>query len=66
MPWTAPLGQTCKRRFDTLVATFKREELLSLRASGTEEEYSEREQLLTNVVSLVSWIMGVSHVFMHM
>lgn len=47
-------GKACRRRFTTLMETFRREEMDSLRASGTVEEYSEREQLLTDCKSLVS------------
>ena len=42
-----------KQQFDHLVKTFHNEEMESLRASGTEEEYDERERLLTDIVDLV-------------
>ncbi|KAJ3009487.1 UNVERIFIED_CONTAM: hypothetical protein HDU68_002645 [Siphonaria sp. JEL0065] len=45
--------KNCQARFTDLVKKFKQEEMESLRASGTEEEYSEREQLLTDLVDLM-------------
>ncbi|KAJ3096003.1 hypothetical protein HDU96_000923 [Phlyctochytrium bullatum] len=42
-----------QRRFDNLVTCFKQEEMESLKASGTEEEYDERAQLLTEIVDLM-------------
>ncbi|KAJ3106358.1 hypothetical protein HDU96_008237 [Phlyctochytrium bullatum] len=42
-----------QRRFDNLVTCFKQEEMESLKASGTEEEYDERTQLLTEIVDLM-------------
>ncbi|DAZ98196.1 TPA: hypothetical protein N0F65_005328 [Lagenidium giganteum] len=42
-------GGACKRRFDTLLIAFRKAELASLRASGSEEAYAEREQLLTDI-----------------
>ncbi|ETL27789.1 hypothetical protein L916_18730 [Phytophthora nicotianae] len=38
-------GKACRRRFTALLDTFRRVEMESLRASGTAEEYREREQL---------------------
>ncbi|DBA00433.1 TPA: hypothetical protein N0F65_012964, partial [Lagenidium giganteum] len=52
-PWAAGHGKTVKRRFDTLVETARRDDLESLRASGTVEEYEERKQLLTDVRMLL-------------
>ncbi|KAJ3023211.1 UNVERIFIED_CONTAM: hypothetical protein HDU68_008732 [Siphonaria sp. JEL0065] len=46
--------KNCQARFTDLIKKFKQEEMESLRASGTEEEYSEREQLLTDLVDLAS------------
>ncbi|DAZ99927.1 TPA: hypothetical protein N0F65_008734 [Lagenidium giganteum] len=42
-----------KRRFDALVETARRDDLESLRASGTVEEYEKRKQLLTDVRMLL-------------
>ncbi|DBA00690.1 TPA: hypothetical protein N0F65_003619 [Lagenidium giganteum] len=42
-------GGACKRRFDTLLEAFRKAELVSLRTSGSEEAYAEREQLLTDI-----------------
>ncbi|KAG9401033.1 hypothetical protein AC1031_009786 [Aphanomyces cochlioides] len=44
----------CQRRFDSLLETFNSNELASLRASGTEEEYGEREVLLTEIKEMVN------------
>ncbi|DAZ94175.1 TPA: hypothetical protein N0F65_004889 [Lagenidium giganteum] len=44
-------GGACKRRFDTLLEAFCKAELDSLRASGSDEAYDEREQLLTDILS---------------
>ncbi|RHY13658.1 hypothetical protein DYB32_010908 [Aphanomyces invadans] len=49
---------SCRKRFDDLLDAFKRNTISSLRASGTEEEYNEREQLLQDIVDLV----GAEHV----
>ncbi|KAI8840887.1 hypothetical protein BC829DRAFT_420724 [Chytridium lagenaria] len=44
-----------RRRFDTLVDSFKKEEMDSLRASGTDEEYEERERLLTDILEMMEF-----------
>ncbi|XP_038070237.1 uncharacterized protein LOC119740343 [Patiria miniata] len=44
----------CKDRFRKLLSAFKADELASLRASGTDEEYGERERLLGEIVELES------------
>lgn len=44
----------CKDRTATLVKAFKADEMSSLRASETTEEYGEREQLLTEVLELIN------------
>nr|CCA14346.1 AlNc14C3G453 [Albugo laibachii Nc14] len=44
----------CKRRFDTLIDAHRRGDLESLRASGSEEECCEREQLLMDIDRLIS------------
>lgn len=46
-------GRMCQRRFDVLLGKFKAKEMAALRASGTEEEYWERDQLLANILSLI-------------
>jgi len=43
----------CRDRVKLLVNAFKKETMASLKASGTDEEYSERLQLLTEVVELM-------------
>ena len=43
----------CKDRLKILVNAFKKETLASLKASGTVEEYTERDQLLTEVIELI-------------
>ncbi|ETV97437.1 hypothetical protein H310_09765 [Aphanomyces invadans] len=43
----------CRRRFDELLAAFKKATLKALRSSGTEEEYNDRDQLLQDIVDLV-------------
>ncbi|KAG3142027.1 hypothetical protein PI126_g15238 [Phytophthora idaei] len=45
-------SKACRRRFTVPLDTFRREEMESLRASGTAEEYSEREQLLMGCLEL--------------
>ncbi|KAI8830976.1 hypothetical protein BC829DRAFT_423334 [Chytridium lagenaria] len=44
-----------RRRFDTLVDSFKKEEMDSLRASGTDEEYEEKERLLTDILEMMEF-----------
>ena len=50
---TAFTERGCRDRLKILVNAFKKETLTSLKASGTEEEYSERDLLLTEVVELM-------------
>ncbi|KAF1790744.1 hypothetical protein GQ600_22556 [Phytophthora cactorum] len=45
-------GKACRHRFAALLDAFRREEMESLRASGTTEDFTEREQLLTDIASL--------------
>ncbi|KAI9993384.1 hypothetical protein PInf_015465 [Phytophthora infestans] len=45
-------GKACRRRFNTLLEVFRRDELESLRASGSAKDYEEREQLLTDCMTL--------------
>ncbi|KAF4031844.1 hypothetical protein GN244_ATG16361 [Phytophthora infestans] len=52
LPLCTADGKACRRRFYTLIKIYKREELESLRASGTTEDYEEREQLLTDCFAL--------------
>ena len=42
-------GSAAKRRFKELLAKFKKDKLDSLRASRMEEEFDQREQLLTDI-----------------
>ncbi|ETW01384.1 hypothetical protein H310_06933 [Aphanomyces invadans] len=43
----------CRKRHDDLMAAFKKETVKSMRASGTEEEYLEREQLLQDLSDMI-------------
>ncbi|RHY20134.1 hypothetical protein DYB32_010101 [Aphanomyces invadans] len=43
----------CRKRFDDLLSAFKKATLKALRASGTEEEYNERDQLLQDIFDMV-------------
>ncbi|KAG9407141.1 hypothetical protein AC1031_001837 [Aphanomyces cochlioides] len=43
----------CRKRFDNLIHAFKQDAVKSLRASGTEEEYNERDQLLQDISDLM-------------
>ncbi|ETO82409.1 hypothetical protein F444_03447 [Phytophthora nicotianae P1976] len=52
-PWAAADGKACRRRFNALLDVFRRDDLESLRASGTAEDFEEREQLLTDCMALV-------------
>ncbi|KAF4038908.1 hypothetical protein GN244_ATG08890 [Phytophthora infestans] len=45
-------GKFCRRRFNTLLEVFRRDELESLRASGSAEDYEEREQLMIDFMTL--------------
>ncbi|ETM00102.1 hypothetical protein L917_03142, partial [Phytophthora nicotianae] len=45
-------GKACRSRFNTFLEVFRRDELDSLRASGSAEDYEEREQLLTGCMTL--------------
>ncbi|ETV91142.1 hypothetical protein H310_14154 [Aphanomyces invadans] len=45
---------SCRKRFDDFIVAFKEDKLNSLRASGTEEEYNEREQLMQDIVDLMN------------
>ncbi len=42
-------GRRCRLRYSNLLQTFRRGEADNLRKSGTEEEYSERQQLLQDL-----------------
>ncbi|KAG9415752.1 hypothetical protein AC1031_000130 [Aphanomyces cochlioides] len=44
---------SCRRRFEDLLQNFKKDNMASLRASGTEEEYTERDQLLQDIVDMM-------------
>ncbi|CAK4312458.1 unnamed protein product [Aphanomyces euteiches] len=44
----------CRKRFDDLMSAFKHDTVKALRASGTEEEYNEREQLLQDISDLIT------------
>ncbi|RHY14925.1 hypothetical protein DYB32_010807 [Aphanomyces invadans] len=46
-------ASSCRKRFDDLLSAFKKATLKALRASGTEEEYNERDQLLQDIVDMV-------------
>ncbi|KAI8849189.1 hypothetical protein BC829DRAFT_432721 [Chytridium lagenaria] len=44
---------TVRRRFDTLIDSFKKKEMDSLRASGTDEQCAERERLLIEILEMI-------------
>ncbi|KAJ3112906.1 hypothetical protein HK098_007903, partial [Nowakowskiella sp. JEL0407] len=44
---------SCQCRFEKLEDTFRKQEIESLRASGTEEEYDECKRLLTDLLAMV-------------
>ncbi|ETV98090.1 hypothetical protein H310_09373 [Aphanomyces invadans] len=44
---------SCRKRVDDLLSAFKKATLKALRASGTEEEYQERDQLLQDISDMV-------------
>jgi hypothetical protein len=48
----------CRKRHDDLITAFKKAATKSLRASGTDEEYLEREQLLK---TLQTWCATALH-----
>ncbi|ETV89871.1 hypothetical protein H310_15291 [Aphanomyces invadans] len=43
----------CRKRLDDLMAAFKKDTVKSLRATGTEEEYNEREQLIQDLSDMM-------------
>ncbi|ETV98838.1 hypothetical protein, variant [Aphanomyces invadans] len=43
----------CRKRFDDLLPAFKKSSLKALRASGTEEEYLERDQLMQDISDMM-------------
>ena len=45
----------CRVRFDDLLSAFRKAATASLRASGTEEEYEERDELLQDIHDLVRY-----------
>ncbi|KAJ3201416.1 hypothetical protein HDU67_001360, partial [Dinochytrium kinnereticum] len=49
----APTGPAVQRRFNILLDTFQRNEMESLRASGVEEEHTERDQLLGDIFQMM-------------
>ncbi|KAG9406484.1 hypothetical protein AC1031_002802 [Aphanomyces cochlioides] len=44
-------GKVIRKRFETIVSSYKKGEMECLRKSGTNEEYDERRKLITDVVS---------------
>ncbi|KAF0703843.1 hypothetical protein As57867_007466, partial [Aphanomyces stellatus] len=46
----------CRKRCDDLLAAFHKENIASLRASGTDEQYNEREQLLQDLSDMIASI----------
>ncbi|ETW06268.1 hypothetical protein, variant [Aphanomyces invadans] len=44
---------SCRKRFDDLLSAFKKSTLKALRASGTEEEYVERDQLMQDISDMM-------------
>ncbi|GMF50357.1 unnamed protein product [Phytophthora fragariaefolia] len=53
LPTCTADGKAYRRQFAMLLDAFRREEMESLRASGTAEDFTEREQQLTDITSLV-------------
>jgi hypothetical protein len=53
LPWATD-GKHCLDRYKLLVSCFKREDRAKSRASGTEEDFNEKEQLLSDIVSAVN------------
>ncbi|RHZ00667.1 hypothetical protein DYB37_011879 [Aphanomyces astaci] len=47
-------GQGCTTRFDKLAKTYKERSPVSIRRSGTDEEFKECEQLLEDILSQVN------------
>ncbi|ETV92663.1 hypothetical protein H310_13106 [Aphanomyces invadans] len=43
----------CRKSLDDLMAAFKKDTVKSLRATGTEEEYNEREQLIQDLSDMM-------------
>ncbi|CAK4754768.1 unnamed protein product [Aphanomyces euteiches] len=52
--WSIRGGNSALKRFDDLMSAFKHDTVKALRASGTEEEYNEREQLLQDISDLIT------------
>ncbi|ORY18894.1 hypothetical protein BCR33DRAFT_750982 [Rhizoclosmatium globosum] len=50
--------KNCRNRLEDLLSAFKSDEMALMCASGTEKEYEEREQLLTEVKKLVEEAVG--------
>ncbi|KAG9403279.1 hypothetical protein AC1031_005925 [Aphanomyces cochlioides] len=48
---------SCRRKFDDLVINFKRETMKSMRASGTEEDYTKRDHLLQDICEMIDALM---------
>ena len=48
-----PNKDTIKRRVNDLLAKWRKEELESLRKSGTDEDYEEKEQILTDLTERI-------------
>jgi hypothetical protein len=50
LPWSTD-AKHCLDRYRLLIASFKREDRARVSASGTEEEFCERDQLLSDIVT---------------
>ncbi|ETV99807.1 hypothetical protein H310_07849 [Aphanomyces invadans] len=53
----------CQKRCDELLVAFHKDNIASLRASGTEENYNEREQLLQDLSDMIDSIADKKRTF---
>jgi hypothetical protein len=53
LPWHTN-GKHCSDRFKLLLANYRRTDRVRARASGTEEDFGEKDQLLTDILSEIS------------
>ena len=49
-------GPSCKHHFDDLLEAYRKDNMEALRASGTDEEYDERQQLLDGLSEMVFYL----------
>jgi len=53
LKWRTISVKTARRRFELLLKKFRTDEGISLKSSGTEEEYNEKMQLLTDIKEFI-------------